>query len=84
MELRAELNGSVEDAITELRTIHPDVHYVEHLLSPRLSIRLPGYLYSRQIDVIEDKISFNCGSSATFLKFIVGYCEAMDLKYIIV
>jgi hypothetical protein len=80
-ELIAELNGSVEQAQVEFRSLKPDPHYIEHLLTPCVLMRLPGYQYSRVVDVMGNKVHICCGSTSTFLRFIIGFCDQMDLNY---
>ncbi len=84
VELVTDFKGSVEQAVEELSDAKPDPNYVEHLLTPCLLMRLPGYQFTRVVDVVGDKVQFNCGSTSSFLRFIVGFCEQMELKYSIV
>ena len=84
--LEAELNGTVIGALTELRSARCDFSHVEDLLRPILMIALPG---STVRVVVRVKycggnilyIEFNC--SDTYRKFLMGFCEAMDIHYIL-
>ena len=84
VELVTDFKGSVEQAVYELSDAKPDPNYVEHLLTPCLLMRLPGYQFTRSCSVVDDKVQFRCGSTSSFLRFIVGFCESMVLKYTIV
>lgn len=79
VELTAELNGRVEDALKELRSPDCDLAWVACLLRPVLFIRLPGLDHKYQVQMEGDKAVFHC--SPTLLKYLVGYFSKMDWTY---
>ena len=86
VEVRAELNIGQQEAIEAYRGSPFGLDYVRAraCLEPVLLIKLPGYPHTREIGLIEDQISFSCGSQSQALKFLIGFCEAMGLKYTVI
>ena len=78
----AEMNGGVDEAFDELKSMKPDPHYVEHLLKPVLIINIGDLPYTAVIDAIDDSICFSCGAKSLYN--LVNYFDRMSISYKIV
>ena len=79
VELIPELNGTLKRALKELRRPHPEAEWVTEILSPVLFIKLPGAPARVIVTIENNQVVFTC--SPGYLKFLVGYCTAMDIKF---
>lgn len=82
VEFKADFNGTIEDAIDELRNYEPDPYHVEELLKPVLTVRLPGRGYLRSVKIKGTDIVFSdLDSKSHFMVSLMRYCELMNIKY---
>lgn len=82
VEVKAVLNGDVEDAIGYY--IEGESERAEDCLQPFALIKFPGHLGWRAFYTLDDKIGINCGSRSKFLKYVMGYCQLMEIPYKVV
>jgi len=74
-------HGSVEEALDELRSTHPDLQLVEEMLSPELTLSIPSVCNGKLVSVHLDRIHVPYLVGGKMLKRIAGYCELMKLDY---
>lgn len=79
VQLIPEFAGTIQDALNELNERKPNADWVTELLRPCLFIRLPGAPSRVNVEIRDNLVWFDC--SDVYLRFLMGFCEAMAIQY---
>lgn len=81
VELMTTFNGTVEDALEELRHNDPDVGLVEAYLTPIVILTIPSVCFQKVVRIDKDRVLFACTQKGPTLTRLAGYCDRMNLNY---